>query len=84
MRVQGRVQQVLPVQLAEDHDAQHIIHRQRVRRMLLQDFLKDLETAVIIQVVEPLEAVLHLGVAVERGGGNGLRGLGQGAGRQQD
>ena len=66
VRIVGRIQQVLNVQLTEDHCEEHIIPRHRVVGMLLRDVAKDPQRAVEVDVVEVGEALPDLGVQVER------------------
>ena len=66
MRVVGRIQQVLVVQLAEDRRHQHVVPGHRLLRMLLRHLVEGLQRAVIVQVVELLVPLAHQRVEVQR------------------
>jgi hypothetical protein len=66
VRVVGRVQQVLVIELAEDDGRQHVIPSHRIVGMLSRHLLVDLQGRIEVQVVEVLKRLPDQRIEVQR------------------
>ena len=77
MGIEGGIEQIQAIELAENNRVQHVIDREWVVRVLRLDLFKARQRTLVIQDVETLKGLAHLGIQIQwirihaRGCGNG-------------